>query len=511
MVFLWAHRALYNYFGDRICIDEQYSLAWKIRSQISHLVFDLTISSSFVIAELVLCEISDWFSPDSKVIIWKVSTNTLLFMLIIAIPFLIISNWMGLNSIASSSTSPRLRYAVSLVIFAMWIFLFHFVGSYFDLVPTVATSSTFKFGRTKDVSSSGHSQLRLSELALSRIGFMGITAMAILSGFGAVSAPYTVFVAKPRPVTLEDIERLKRAVETTNDLLTSKKSSLRSLQTKIRERTTMSTTNLMMKMLSSLRGDELHQEKNSLETELTALEHMKIALDRDLSHAEMKYKFQLSLQTLIGRLNTKFYSIFAIYCIYRLFTTFIFRNPLLTSQHSVLTKTLASRRENQGGPDFTSDPLAITLAHIAVNIYPQSTIEAWTRQIGFTLSGLLFIGSISSVITTYSTLSKAFPWLNRKSTDSSSHELPRLLIAQFIGVYVISTSLLLRSNLPKEMSRAITSALGAPLDVGFVQVWFDTMFVFISILSIIGLWLANKYEDIEAFYDEESLLEGKFD
>ena len=68
-----------------------------------------------------------------------------------------------------------------------------------------------------------------------------------------------------------------------------------------------------------------------------------------------------------------------------------------------------------------------------------------------------------------------------------------LIIAQISATYVISSAILLRSNLPPEMKSVVSEALGSPLEPGFVERWFDGWFLAASAGTAIGIWLGKKF------------------
>lgn len=59
--------------------------------------------------------------------------------------------------------------------------------------------------------------------AVSRIGVIGVTVMAILSGFGAVNYPYTSMTYFIRPVSQTDVITLERRLLLTMDMILAKK------------------------------------------------------------------------------------------------------------------------------------------------------------------------------------------------------------------------------------------------------------------------------------------------
>lgn len=58
---------------------------------------------------------------------------------------------------------------------------------------------------------------------MSRIGVIGVTVMAILSGFGAVNYPYTSMTYFIRPVSQTDVITLERRLLLTMDMILAKK------------------------------------------------------------------------------------------------------------------------------------------------------------------------------------------------------------------------------------------------------------------------------------------------
>lgn len=61
------------------------------------------------------------------------------------------------------------------------------------------------------------------EQAVSRIGVVGVTVMAILSGFGAVNYPYTNMAYFIRSVSQSDVINVERKLMHTMDMILSKK------------------------------------------------------------------------------------------------------------------------------------------------------------------------------------------------------------------------------------------------------------------------------------------------
>lgn len=64
------------------------------------------------------------------------------------------------------------------------------------------------------------------EQAISRVGVIGVTVMAMLSGFGAVNAPYCYMTLFMRPVGQIQIAQMERKLMHTMEMIVAKKRRL---------------------------------------------------------------------------------------------------------------------------------------------------------------------------------------------------------------------------------------------------------------------------------------------
>ena len=61
------------------------------------------------------------------------------------------------------------------------------------------------------------------ETCVSRVGVVGVTVMALLSGFGAVNYPYTSMAMFMRSVTAADVAQLEKKLLQTFEMIVAKK------------------------------------------------------------------------------------------------------------------------------------------------------------------------------------------------------------------------------------------------------------------------------------------------
>ncbi|RFU33917.1 hypothetical protein B7463_g2441, partial [Scytalidium lignicola] len=449
------------------------------RRGIVALSFSTTIGLAAVLAELILCEISNSLNPAARALALRITVPTLLFSLIVLIPFLeiqsIISGFGWRFQRTSSGRIPKLPWLLQCGGFLLWLMTFWWLG--LGIPGTYIHSVVSRPGKD------------LGEACLERIGIVGISLMALLSGFAASSTIWQTFGTKQRPVTEADIARKRVGLDATNDMLAVKRSRLRALERKMSE---APKEGFMTKMMGSIRGGGDAQEIKALQMEISGLVAMASSLSASLNVLESRYAALKRTSSPLG----KFFIVpasyaFSLYCVYRIFNTTIaaLRRLLFPSPTAFSSST--------------TDPINRILSLLAKHVDPTLDQLAWSRQISFLLSGIILLASFTSVHQTFHMLTKISPSLLYQAQANLA-----LIVAQISATYVISNALLLRSNLPLEMSSVISDALGSPLEPIFVDRWFEGWFLLASVGTTIGIWVGRKVggrNDWDDFEDDVEL------
>lgn len=417
-----------------------------------------TIGLAAVLAELILCEISNMLNPEARALALGVVIPTLLFQLVVSIPFLELQSLSGCSIRRKEKGMPNTAWVIQGVAFMLWLSAFWWLGK--GLPGTYIHKMAEQPGKS------------WAEACLERVGIIGISLMALLSGFAAVSTPWQTFGVKQRPVTESDIARKQAGLDATNEMLAAKKSRLRGLQRKLSEAPRQG---LVTKVIGTIRGSADAQEIKSLELEISGLTSMELSLSSSLVLLQNQLTTAKRSASPAGKMFfTPISYALSCYCIYRIVTT-----------------TLTSLRRQLSTSAFTtssSDPINRILSLLAKHIYPTLDQASWSRQISFLLSGLILLASFNSVLQTFHMLTKLVPSLLYQAQANLA-----LLIAQISATYVISSALLLRSNLPSEMKSVVSEALGSPLEPGFVERWFDGWFLLASVCTGLGIWIGRKF------------------
>ncbi|KAB1260377.1 Golgi pH regulator [Camelus dromedarius] len=138
---------------------------YEVRQYVVQVIFSVTFAFSCTMFELIIFEILGVLNSSSRYFHWKMNLCVILLILVFMVPF-----YIG-------------YFIVSNI--RLWI-------------------------------------LSIEQL-ISRVGVIGVTLMALLSGFGAVNCPYTYMSYFLRNVTDTDILALERRLLQTMDMIISKK------------------------------------------------------------------------------------------------------------------------------------------------------------------------------------------------------------------------------------------------------------------------------------------------
>ncbi|KAL1897115.1 hypothetical protein Sste5346_004320 [Sporothrix stenoceras] len=504
----------------------------SLRRRFAAAAFATTTALATVLAELILAELSEMVDPIARNAALRFTVPALLFLLIILIPFLELQSVISASGWSFQRTAkgkiPRVAWTLQMLAFGGWLFVFWSLGiavpgpveSYmyskdahtgFDSTGIAMASrwdptsdDPFDLNSLRSASSRG-----LARACLERVGVIGISLMALLSGFASVSSPWQTYndrrSARRRPVSDTDLARKETSLSMTADLLSTKRHRLRSLQRKLEVSATQQSASsstsppqqqgsVFGKLVGSFKsmvGADSPEaaEIKSLEMEISGLETMEAGLSASLSALRSKRASEARSGTFVGKLFAIPQYAFGGYCIYRILATSI---------------TTLHRMYYPEASFSSSDPINRFLGLLAKHWDPKLDQLAWARQISFLLSGVILAASANSVLQTFHIFVKWTPGLLYQAQANLA-----LLIGQIAATYVISSALLLRSNLPKEMGSAVSDALESALSPGFVDRWFEGWFLLASMLTAVGLYIGRSLSsgDMLDGYDEYGMEE----
>lgn len=170
--------------------------------RLAGLTFAANIALSAVLVELLLCEISNTLNPAARSWALKMTLSSLVLLLIIVAPALEIYSVLNGSGLSiGQDTSRRQRRMIWVLegsALVLWLLAFWYLGA--GLLGQHTQDGRHE--RVGDGLSGAATGVRrsFSEGCLKRIGIIGISLMAALAGFAAVSSLWQTFGVKDKPV-----------------------------------------------------------------------------------------------------------------------------------------------------------------------------------------------------------------------------------------------------------------------------------------------------------------------
>eukprot|EP01004_Peranema_trichophorum_P005283 NODE_4148_length_1220_cov_52.253418_g3651_i0.p1 GENE.NODE_4148_length_1220_cov_52.253418_g3651_i0~~NODE_4148_length_1220_cov_52.253418_g3651_i0.p1 ORF type:complete len:350 (+),score=38.34 NODE_4148_length_1220_cov_52.253418_g3651_i0:129-1178(+) len=311
-----------------------------------------------------------------------------------------------------------------------------------------------------------------AEEGISRVGFIGVTLMATLSGFGAVHCPrsYLSYFSK-RGLSTDTSHVEWRLQQIMENIATKRKRlafTMRELDN--RRRITEDHSVHRWKLTSVLSNikhrwshDEGQDKISKLKDEIAVLEKISTRLFielNDLNAAKEDIEFS---RTFKGRLYFCLGCFFSLYCVYKVV---------------MATFNITLNRFPKG--DHVSRSMELTVLYTKVNI----DVNLWMQYISFTLVSIIVLTSVRGLLLTIQKVTDL--WLNNVSSSSIV-----VFFTLIMGMYFTSMMILIRTNLPSRYRYILTAVFGN-IKYPFFHRWFDVLFILSALFSWIVLTLLER-------------------
>ncbi|KAF7273475.1 Golgi pH regulator [Rhynchophorus ferrugineus] len=429
------------FVGAWIFFMKQLFKDYEVRHVMVQLIFSITLTLSCTMFELIIFEILAFLDSSSRYFYWHLMLYLLLFVVIVLNPFYI--SYYCISNIRY----VRVDYVKHLTILTWLVFLAVF----------------WKIADPFPINHPNQGFFSIESL-VSRIGVIGVTVMALLSGFGAVNYPYTSMKYFMREVSVADVLNIEKRLMQTMDMIVIRKKRIAIVKKQQSQEKVNSVTKTgIWELLSSVTGNRNNENISQLKLEIGGLEEMSRQLFLEAhENRNMLERIEWS-KTWKGIYFNFLGYIFSGYCLWKIF---------------ICTINIVFDRVGKKDPVTRGIEIAVHWMGFDFDV------NFWSQQISFYLVGCIVVTSIRGLLLT---LTKFF---NRMSSSKSSNIIV-LVLAQIMGMYFVSSVLLLRMNMPAQYRIIITQVLGA-LQFNFYHRWFDVIFLVSALGSIVTLYLAHK-------------------
>eukprot|EP00850_Spirogloea_muscicola_P002678 SM000010S04316 [mRNA] locus=s10:971591:975426:+ [translate_table: standard] len=333
---------------------------------------------------------------------------------------------------------------------------------------------------------------------VSRIGVIGVSLMAVLSGFGAVNLPYSYLSLFIRKIEESEIAVLERRLMQAMESCVARKKKIVLSRVEQGEQNGLHPPvgpqekhsyfkRLVTTVVRTSKQDEQVVDILGIEGEVHALEGLCQTLFVEICELRQAKQAMAYSRTWRGHVKNLLGYACSVYCIYKMYTS--------------CRSLLLFKETNSDDPVSTTISLSLHYFHVQLNV------ALWSQYISLLFTGVLITVSLRGFL---------FNLMKKYSTAISSSRIPHnatiqgrtkfqlllqllftvsggasgvgsnvvLFLTEIMGMYFISLILLIRKSLANRYRVIITDVLGGDIQFNFYHRWFDAIFVASAILSI---------------------------
>ncbi|KAF8264979.1 Abscisic acid G-protein coupled receptor-domain-containing protein, partial [Lactarius quietus] len=430
----------------------------SFNSVLSKTLFSLCFSESCTLFILLMCQALDVFNTRTRLLNFQISLYMLLLNIIMLIPVsLCVVSTTPLNS--ASLTCSRHRVLVVLAPLSVYFFLISYVP-----LPGVLLSE----------------EHRTLTLVMARYNVLGTIILGSLSGFGSVTTAWGYFplsCGKNRHTpTQAEVDRVEQSLIRIRADLASKREELASLTS--REASQTEKSSWLSRVTPNFRGDN---ELSNTKAELFALTSLEENMTSELRDLQQRYAEAAFDRTWQGHLFVLMRHATGFYCIFRSLVSL--SNVFLPASHPITPS------DPHPGHDLLASTLLLLVPHPSP--ITEANLTYATRQANLVLVGAIIIGSIRRVLQGAARALRATP-----ASRNRVASLVLLVLAQLMGIYLLSTLVQLRTSFPPAADgedAGIFAALPAYETFGSV---FDWSFLASTGLGVAVEWMRGRAQEL---------------
>uniref|UniRef100_A0A7S0R650 Golgi pH regulator conserved domain-containing protein n=1 Tax=Chlamydomonas leiostraca TaxID=1034604 RepID=A0A7S0R650_9CHLO len=321
--------------------------------------------------------------------------------------------------------------------------------------------------------------------AVSRVGVMGTWMIAVLSGYAAVSVPYSYLSLFVRPVEAGEVAAMDEQYRQTCALVEEKKRRLAAAQAELERMGPGGGASggggLLGGLLSGVMGawgggpaSGPRATIRALEAEIDNLGCLAAMLGAELGELRVERARALESRTCWGHCKNAAGYAMSGYCVF---------------------KMCASLKALLVGEDLAADPVGRALS-VVLRAASHGSISLDTGALT-QYSTLAFIAAISAMSLRGFLRSARKVFSAVRGSSMATHLV--LLLSQVTGFYTISSVLLIRKNIPLKYRADMDAALGGQLDFQFFHAWFNGLFLASALLTFGGFYW--QYQQAAMMHD----------
>ena len=319
-----------------------------------------------------------------------------------------------------------------------------------------------------------------------RLGLVGVVTISAMSGWGAVHGPYLYgpwFVKTFDEAQIRAVAHRLRGVQ---EQVSTLKRRLVLVQGHAAVPASMLDADPLAPTLNARasRGGGPKPESlrvADLAARVAAMEMLSTELFLELNEMHLAKRSVQFRKTRRGRVYTALGFVFAAYCVLKVVGaaySLVWPRPL-------------------GEPDLATRVIRASVSLLASS---PELARVWAQSLSFALVGILVFNSFRGLLMNAGKAVHAFGW----SADATSHALASLVLTEVVGLYLLSSAILLNLNMPHEYRHG--TEMSASLNrLDYWRTWMDAVFLLSAGASAAYLYFADRARALRTeFYDDVS-------
>lgn len=444
---------------------------YEVKQRFIQVLFAATLASSLSMLELLLATLAGALDDEVRAWAWTVDHWTLISLSYVLLPASFV--WTFVRGVAGGSS--RLAVACTVVALPGFWYLIFLSG---DLIGIDSWSLS-------------------AEALIARIGVLGVTVVATLSGFGAVNFPFSSVHALLQPVTQQQVADVEQRLLRTINIIAAKKRQLLSVvqdEAKTAKKWWAGRSGdeehgvarrlagklfdaplaAVVAVVSAVAGDagSAAAERRRLQTEVKALEAFSGELFVELDELIKARLCELKARTPMGRVMNVLGCLCSGICVYKIVMCLL---------------NLILRRGRAEAEDPGTRLLDVLLVHLHI---PLDT-SYWVPVLS-----LIFVGWLTFA-NTRSFIQRLLAIFRLVSTSVTSNSLA-LLLSEVMAMYFAACVILTLRFVPRRDRELLLAMLGE-VDLSYVHLHFDYVFLLSSVCTcaVFGLsaWMKGRSSD----------------